>query len=132
MQEGPQRERGNVRDGGTASRPLTAAEANAHRTEKASRSMVPATGGKARLASIDYTCWALHNSRGKSPQRQWRAWQALELCALEHVLWESPKLGVRKAPASLTREVQQQEVWESVISASWDPRGEFSMFPYDL
>lgn len=52
MQEGAQRERGNVRDGGTASRSLPAAETNDHRTEKASRSMVSATGVKARLANM--------------------------------------------------------------------------------
>lgn len=40
-----------MRDGGTSSRPLPAAEASAYRTEKASRSMVSATGAKARFAS---------------------------------------------------------------------------------
>ncbi|XP_032756424.1 disheveled-associated activator of morphogenesis 2 [Rattus rattus] len=53
MQEGAQRERGNVRDGGTASRSLPAAEANDHRTEKASRSMVSATGVKKELGSTE-------------------------------------------------------------------------------
>ncbi|XP_063123151.1 disheveled-associated activator of morphogenesis 2 isoform X3 [Rattus norvegicus] len=53
MQEGAQRERGNVRDGGTASRSLPAAETNDHRTEKASRSMVSATGVKKELGSTE-------------------------------------------------------------------------------
>lgn len=90
MQEGPQRERGNVRDGGAASRPLPAVEASAHRTEKASRSMVSATGAKARLASMTTLVGHCTTPEGKNPQRQWRAWLALELCALEHVLWGSP------------------------------------------
>ncbi|XP_060225622.1 disheveled-associated activator of morphogenesis 2 isoform X3 [Meriones unguiculatus] len=53
MQEGPQRERGNVRDGGTASRSLPAKKANVHRTEMASRSMLSPTSAKKELGSTE-------------------------------------------------------------------------------
>ncbi|XP_040585536.1 disheveled-associated activator of morphogenesis 2 isoform X2 [Mesocricetus auratus] len=53
MQEGPQRERGNVRDRGTASRPLPAAEANVRRTENTSRSMASSTSPKKELGSTE-------------------------------------------------------------------------------
>ncbi|XP_035292614.1 disheveled-associated activator of morphogenesis 2 isoform X1 [Cricetulus griseus] len=53
MQEGPQRERGNVRDRGTASRLLPALEANVHRMENTSRSIVSPTSPKKELGSTE-------------------------------------------------------------------------------
>lgn len=99
MQEGSQRERGSVRDGGTASRPLPAAEASAYRTEKASRSMVSATGAKARLASTathvgHFTTpeWKIHKDNGV-PGRPWSCvpWNMcsgkVPSCVLERLLY---------------------------------------------
>ncbi|XP_005359738.1 disheveled-associated activator of morphogenesis 2 isoform X3 [Microtus ochrogaster] len=53
VQEGPQRERGNVRDGGTPSRPLPAAEANVRRTENAPRALVSPASPKKELGSTE-------------------------------------------------------------------------------
>ncbi|XP_006994462.1 disheveled-associated activator of morphogenesis 2 isoform X1 [Peromyscus maniculatus bairdii] len=53
VQEGPQRERGNMRDGGPPRRPLPAAEANVHRMENASRSLVSPASPKKELGSTE-------------------------------------------------------------------------------
>lgn len=90
MQEGPQRERGNVRDGGTPSRPLPAAEANVRRTENASRALVSPTSPKARLSSMATHAGRCTTPEGNPTDTGVPGRQALELCASEHVLWESP------------------------------------------
>ncbi|XP_036023159.1 disheveled-associated activator of morphogenesis 2 isoform X3 [Onychomys torridus] len=53
VQEGPQRERGNMRDGGPPRRPLPAVEANVHRMENASRSLVSPASPKKELGSTE-------------------------------------------------------------------------------
>lgn len=76
MQEGPQRERGNVRDRGTASRLLPALEANVHRMENTSRSIVSPTSPKARLSNMTTHVGHCTTPEGKSsdngvPSRPW-------------------------------------------------------------
>uniref|UniRef100_A0A8C6R1Q8 Dishevelled associated activator of morphogenesis 2 n=1 Tax=Nannospalax galili TaxID=1026970 RepID=A0A8C6R1Q8_NANGA len=53
MQEGSQRERGHVRDGGAASRPLLATEDDVQGCEKASRSIASSTSPKKELGSTE-------------------------------------------------------------------------------
>lgn len=69
MQEGPQRERGNVRNEGTASRPLPATKASAHRTEEASSSMVSPTSPQARLSSTNTHVGHCTTPEGKSTRK---------------------------------------------------------------
>lgn len=138
MQEGPQRERGNVRDGGTASRPLPATKVNFHRTEMASRSMISPTSPKARLSNI--TTHVGHGATPEGKSTQIMACLAgpgvvcLGTCAVGKSLesW----LYARQAPKSLTWGPTEGGSG-SLISAYWYPRDEFStdsasVFPNSL
>lgn len=79
-----------MRVGGTPNRPLPAVEANVRRMENASRALVSPASPKTRLSSMATHVGRCTTPEGNPAETGVLGRQALELCALEHVLWESP------------------------------------------